>query len=284
MRDESVDAILGDLEEEYAIRARGGGGTGARLWYWKEATLMLLHAGCHSIGLAVLGGAVAGAMTLLIGRSFTRGPLELFPYALLILTFIACSQRFVNRVLRLMVVFVGILTSLLTTFFGLFLLDPHVTTIPLSGIAWRLEFIVALAAVISLSASEIAPRVPSRPYPFALAMGVFGSGALWATMLTRRFILLPLVFALLLLATKVYLKRQRIERFSQRFMVALIVCTVITGLAWLFFIFSTNRAEGVRAWAHLFQGGLLYLEIIVVSIVVAGLTKTERSRLQGLVR
>lgn len=282
MTDDSIDALLGDLEEEYALRARSVGRLRAIVCYSKEATLMVAHAGSRSMAFAAVGGILAGVTALFIGWSSTRGPLALFPYALLILLFVTYLRLVPTRTLRLTTVFVGTLTTLLVHYFGLYVFDPHVGTIPLSGHAWRIGFMLAVAAGLSLTVSQIAPRVPSNPYPFAFAMGLFGSVALWITLLTQHLPLLPVVLALLLLSTAVYLNRQGVERFVQRFIAGLVLCTVITGLACLYLVAVVNPSwAGIAAWEQLFQHGLLYVEIVAVSIVLAASTMRRTKRTQA---
>lgn len=282
MTDDSIDALLGDLEEEYAFRAGNVGRLRALVWYWKETALMVAHAGSRSVAFAAIAGILAGVTALLIGLSSTRGPLELYPYAVLILVFIAYLRLVPTRILRLTTVFVGTLTTMLVQYFGLYSFDRHVATIPLSGHAWRMGFILAVAAGLSLTLSHIAPRVPSHPYPFAFAMGFFGSAALWMTLLTRRLTLLPVVLALLLLSTGVYLNRQGVERFVQRLVAGLVICTAISGLACLFLVVVVNpQWAGIAAWEQLFQHGLLYLEIVVASIVLAAATKRRTKRVRS---
>ncbi|HXH90326.1 MAG TPA: hypothetical protein VNN25_02010 [Thermoanaerobaculia bacterium] len=118
-----------------------------------------------------------------------------------------------------------------------------------------------------------------RPVAFTLALGLLGGAALIVTSsaISRGpIVLLP--YALLVLATAVYLRIEHVQHFARRFSLALGSFMVATVVLYLFIgLVAAKSLFVISLWGHAWRLGIMLAIGAALSAAVAQLTATQAS-------
>lgn len=116
-----------------------------------------------------------------------------------------------------------------------------------------------------------------RPMAFMLSLGLLGgAGLITVEWTTTRGPLVLIPYAALILASWLYLRLERVQRWSRRLMLTLGSFMVATVLLYLFIGAVLARTLLViSAWGHTWRLGLMLLIGTVLSAAVAQLTATK---------
>ncbi|MBK5258074.1 MAG: hypothetical protein JJE51_00640 [Thermoanaerobaculia bacterium] len=273
-----ADAFEGDMQEELARLASRVGPRRATLWHAREVALLVVHAMWRWLMLAVSFGAITGTVAL----GFWALDLEIgtylsFPVVILALMALFRARPPQTYFLRFLTALTTFMTMTVVIYAGIRNLDSRVATIDLWGHTWRLCMMLAIGLVASACTALMSPGKSSSPYRVPFGLSILGFGAIYVTLMARGGWLALAVIATVLLATANFLRKQDTQPFARRFVVLFGVNAVMAGLTCaLLFLFAHDRFA-YRAWAALFQNGLLYVEIAATSLAFALLSRVSRA-------
>lgn len=117
---------------------------------------------------------------------------------------------------------------------------------------------------------------------FVLSLGLLGGGALITTVsLTRRGPAIFLPYALIVIASAIYLRVERVQGFSNRFVLSLGVFMVATVLLYAFIgLVQAKTLFKISLFGHAWRLGFMLLIGAALSAAVAQLTSTSQGGLR----
>ncbi|MGZ7031063.1 MAG: hypothetical protein ACXVIJ_03750 [Thermoanaerobaculia bacterium] len=276
------EALMGDIEEEYLVRRREFGSRAALGWYCREVAMAIAtrRVTMRQPLIFALALGVGGGLLLAASLAVTTGPAILVIYALVPVfsAFYLRAMR-VDGFVRRFVVGVG--SFMIATIIVYVVLN---FMLGLGRISWRghaslLGLMFVIGSGLAASIAQITtPRVTDdrrnahHPIAFTIALGGFGSAALW-TSLYGRWVGAIFACALILLIAAWYLSKERVPGFWSRY--AITASSYILAMAITIAIIYMNRPADVH-WPFLAtRVAILFLAGCLFSFVVARWTAPE---------
>lgn len=262
---ERRDAIVGDLEEEYA-RGRSDA------WYWKEALIAIGHEPTNAFTSPALIGLAGAAVQTAIVLLHVTGPLIMLAYPPVVLAAALFARRrypnaFAPRFWSVAMAWAWM--NIPFYFAYVFVITPWgVANVPVLGHLWRIGALLAIG-VIAAAASSL--RWTGRSITFTVSMGVLGTGALFSMGFLGTASLVA-TCAAILVAAAFYIYVDRVTGFARRLWIA--GASFAMALTGLVSIIALNRPTAVplvlvRLWP-VFGGGL------VAAVLIARFTPCAR--------
>jgi hypothetical protein len=217
---ERRDAIIGDLEEEYA-RGRSGG------WYWKETAMAIAHE-VRRIELAdvawPVGLGLAGAtLQILITIAGIHGPGVMFPYPLVVLlTAFYGRRRYPSSfAARFWVLLAAFMCMTVVFYFALYaVVTPWgIVNAPLAHHLFVLTMMLAIGCGTAAAVASLSRISQVGPVAFSIALAASGTGALFILGYAGTVGDLT-TCAAILLTSAVYIYFKRISGFPKRYAIA----------------------------------------------------------------
>jgi hypothetical protein len=177
---ERRDAIIGDLEEEYA-RGRSGG------WYWRETAIAIAHEISRveltdiawPLGLSLAGAAIQIAITV----AGIRGPVVMFPYPLVVLiAAIYVRRRYPSSfAARFCVLLAAFMCMTFIFYFALYaVITPSgIHNLPLAHHVFVLSMMLAIGCATAAAMALLSRISQVGPLAFTVASAAVGTGALF---------------------------------------------------------------------------------------------------------
>lgn len=275
--EERAEAFSGDVQEEFARRIDTRGRVRTTIWQAGEIASLAIHTSWKWLLLAISFGGTTGAVAF----GLKAVDLEIGTYLACVFVVLVPMALFRIRppqtyFLRFLTALTAFMTMIAVLYAAIYNLDPHVGTISLWGHAWRLGMMLAIGTVASACAALMSPGGSRSPYGVPLGLAILGFGAIYMTLIGRGGWLVLAVIGIVLLATASFLSKHNTQPFARRFLVMLGVNAVMTGLTCALHFAASSGAAVYKAWAVLFQNGLLYVEIAATSLLFAWLSTVLR--------